>query len=244
MIYYIFIKRSLFCFSLFWALTSLQAQEKISFQSSNNQAKLIELFTSQGCSSCPPAENWINSFLKEEKLWQEFVPVAFHVDYWDYLGWKDVYAKKQFTKRQRAYRATRNLRSVYTPAFLLNGKEWRGGKFPKTSVQVGILSGILENNQLHISYSEKTKNLELHVVLLGFGVQTHILGGENANLSLAQEFLALDHQKLFNRKNSPVNQWILDLPANSKPEIKKVALAIWVSDKKTMQVVQATGFWL
>ena len=72
---------------------SLQAKEKsIHLSSQNKQFILIELFTSQGCSSCPPAEKWLNQFIKDKELWEKYIPVAFHVDYWDYLGWKDPYS--------------------------------------------------------------------------------------------------------------------------------------------------------
>ena len=53
------------------------------------QVTLLELYTSQGCSSCPPAERWLNSYVDSDELWTKTVPLAFHVDYWDYLGWKD-----------------------------------------------------------------------------------------------------------------------------------------------------------
>jgi hypothetical protein len=238
-----FTKKLSLCLLIFLGCSSLQAEEKIHFQSTNKQATLIELFTSQGCSSCPPAERWVNSFLKEEGLWRDFVPVAFHVDYWDYLGWKDIYAQKKFTNRQRTYRISGNLRSVYTPAVLLNGREWRGGSFPEAKAQVGILSGVLENNRLMISYSEQTENLELHIALLGFDIKTNVLRGENANNILPQEFLALAHQKVSKDKASD-NRWNIELMKNPRPEIKKVAVAVWVSNKTTMQTVQATGFWL
>ena len=224
-------------------LWSLTATEKITFQSSSSQSQLIELFTSQGCSSCPPTERWLNRFVTKKDLWTKFVPLAFHVDYWDYIGWKDVYAQKQFTKRQRFYRKNRNLKSVYTPALLINGKEWRGGKFPHTTKQTGILSGSLRNNQVEVFYSGLENNLELHVALLGFEVKTQVLSGENSNKLLEQEFLVLNHQKLFTT-NQANNKWNFELPKTSRPEVKKLALALWVNNKKDLLVLQATGFWL
>ena len=86
---------------------------------------LIELFTSQGCSSCPPAEVWLSKLKSEPGLWKNFVPLAFHVDYWDYLGWRDPWATKEFSDRQRNYAEAWRRDSVYTPGFVLNGREWR-----------------------------------------------------------------------------------------------------------------------
>ena len=95
-----------------------------SFISENSQVRLIELYTSEGCSSCPPADNWLSSLKDEPGLWSRFIPVAFHVDYWDYIGWKDSFAQASFTQRQRQYGQQNNLSSIYTPAVMLNGQEW------------------------------------------------------------------------------------------------------------------------
>ena len=99
--------------------------EPIVFQSSESQVSLVELFTSEGCSSCPPAEKWLSDLKAAPGLWKHFVPVAFHVDYWDYLGWRDPWASKAFSDRQRAYAQLWRGDSIYTPGFVLNGQEWR-----------------------------------------------------------------------------------------------------------------------
>src|SRR5205814_757208 len=75
------------------------------FESSDAQSSLIELFTSEGCSSCPPAEKWLSALKSSSDLWKKAVPVAFHVDYWDHLGWRDRFAKPEFTSRQQRYAA-------------------------------------------------------------------------------------------------------------------------------------------
>src|SRR5258707_11357310 len=73
------------------------------FESGRTKTHLIELFTSEGCSSCPPAEAWVSKLKDEPRLWRDFVPLAFHVDYWDRLGWRDPFAAKQWTARQYDY---------------------------------------------------------------------------------------------------------------------------------------------
>jgi hypothetical protein len=65
------------------------------FESAPNKVHLLELFTSEGCSSCPPAEEWLTKLKQNPGLWRDFVPVAFHVDYWDHLGWRDRFAAKE-----------------------------------------------------------------------------------------------------------------------------------------------------
>src|SRR5438874_1495113 len=64
--------------------------DDLTFTSKSSGTHLLELFTSEGCSSCPPAEAWLGTLKSNDRLWQDFVPIAFHVDYWDRLGWKDV----------------------------------------------------------------------------------------------------------------------------------------------------------
>ncbi len=77
---------------------------EITIQSDVTQSNLIELYTSEGCSSCPPADRWLSTLKDHPALWQQLVPIAFHVDYWDYIGWKDRFARAEFTDRQRRFR--------------------------------------------------------------------------------------------------------------------------------------------
>src|SRR5690349_11098694 len=78
---------------------------------------VVELFTSQGCSSCPPAD----AFFLELSRRSDVISLSLPVDYWDYLGWKDTLAQPAFTARQRAYASARNDKQVYTPQAIVNG---------------------------------------------------------------------------------------------------------------------------
>ncbi len=78
---------------------------------------VAELFTSQGCSSCPPADQWLTSIARKPGV----VAVSFHVDYWDYIGWRDTHASPAFTARQKAYAAAHGEGNVYTPQAIVNG---------------------------------------------------------------------------------------------------------------------------
>src|SRR3989449_10775896 len=116
----------------------------LTFQSSGEQTALIELYTSEGCSSCPPAETWLSRLKASPGLWKDFVPLAFHVDYWDYLGWRDPWANKSFSDRQRAYAKQWRSQSIYTPGFVLNGKEWRAWSGRKDGPEYGVANaGVL-----------------------------------------------------------------------------------------------------
>ena len=102
------------------------AAQEVVLKSGVEKNRLIELYTSEGCSSCPPADKWISKLKDNDELWNDIIPIAFHVDYWDRLGWPDELAEKSFSDRQRQYRHEGSISQVYTPGFVVDGKEWRG----------------------------------------------------------------------------------------------------------------------
>jgi hypothetical protein len=90
--------------------------------SAAHQTALVELYTSQGCSSCPPADRWLSQ-LEQRYARTQVVPIALHVSYWDYIGWKDPYARAEFNMRQRDLAAANGSRTVYTPGVFLQTRE-------------------------------------------------------------------------------------------------------------------------
>ncbi|MGB1236280.1 MAG: DUF1223 domain-containing protein [Planktomarina sp.] len=99
---------------LFLALATILAPLTAAAQ---DRPVVVELFTSQGCSSCPPADAILHELVKDPQI----IPLALHVDYWDYIGWKDSFASPAFTKRQRTYASAQEERMVYTPQMMVNG---------------------------------------------------------------------------------------------------------------------------
>lgn len=89
-------------------------------------AALVELYTSEGCSSCPPADRWLSTLRTSGLGPERLVPLGLHVDYWDYIGWRDPFARASFSARQREIAATGRSRVVYTPQVVLAGKDYRG----------------------------------------------------------------------------------------------------------------------
>lgn len=73
------------------------------WESGTAKTDVVELFTSEGCSSCPPADRWFSALKEDPELFSGFIPIAFHVDYWDYIGWEDQFAKPEYSERQRDY---------------------------------------------------------------------------------------------------------------------------------------------
>ena len=226
--------------------TTLTAKEII-LNSGNQQTNLIELFTSEGCSSCPPADKWLNSFKNDPQLWKKIIPVAFHVDYWDYIGWKDSFAKPQNTLRQQQYQQEGGIRTVYTPGFVNNGEEWRrwfGLKTIETSNKMpGQLSVTIRGKQINAKFSPRTnypKHLKLNVALLGFGFKNKVVAGENSGLSLEHDFVVLSHIS----QDSSNNTWKMAIPSNNTHKPSRLGIAIWVSRTNTQTPIQAVGGWL
>lgn len=220
------------------------AVETTTFQSNNHQTALIELFTSQGCSSCPPAEAWLQRLTNSPQLWKEVIPIALHVDYWDSLGWQDPFANTINTDRQYAYKKARIVSSVYTPSFVINGQEWRGWftkeSLPVSTAKVGVLTAQIKENEIRVNYAEKIEPLELHVAVLGFGLETSVTRGENKQRLLKEDFVLLAKTTA----TSSNNQWQLKLPTNTLKQAKRYGLAVWVNRINDMHPIQVTGGWL
>jgi len=207
------------------------------------QVSLLELYTSQGCSSCPPAERWLNAWVDDDRLWTAVVPVALHVDYWDYLGWADPYASAANSERQRDLVRAGLAHSVYTPGFFLNGREWRGWTLrvpPRASGKdAGSLVAVIDEHGLTATFPQHGEPLELHVVLLGCGIESPVTRGENRNRTLRQEFVALTHDV----QTSSDGRWRVALPATDAA-VRRLGIALWVSPAGDVRPLQATGGWL
>lgn len=214
------------------------------------RVNLMELYTSEGCDDCPPAEAWLSGFTDDRRLWTQLVPVAFHVDYWDEQGWKDPFDSRLYTERQQAISARAGTRTIYTPEFVLNGSEWRNF-FNHTPLMLpeplkpGILSLTADGLHLLVHFAPSTVSqdrLEAHVVLLAFGVEVHVGAGENSGATLNHDFLVLSysHGPLTQGKNGYDTEMTLGA---STVKARRYALAGWVSRVGDPEPLQATGGW-
>jgi hypothetical protein len=240
--------RLLIVISITAAYTALAiAGEEPLFQSSGKQTNLIELYTAEGCSSCPPAEEWLSKLGTQPGLWKNFVPLAFHVDYWDGRGWKDRFASAAFTQRQRAYTAAWNSGSAYTPAFAVNGRESRSPGVPAaTNVSAGTLRIMRAgSNRFVFTYSPASKTesqWDLHVALLGSGIVSKVAGGENAGRQLRHDFVVLKYDRL--RMTNSAGLVRAETALFRAEGASRNALAAWVTIRDQMVPLQATGGWL
>jgi methionine-R-sulfoxide reductase len=231
------------------ALGTTQAGAQ-TFHSGPARVGLLELYTSEGCSSCPPAESWLSGLAGQDALWKDVVPVAFHVDYWDYLGWRDVFARPAFSERQRDYAERWNADQIYTPGFVLNGREWRGWRehasLPAAADNAGTLELELAPSGAAVRFmpAGAFTGGVAHVVLLGNGVVQKVTKGENKGRTLTHDFVVLDYQRAALAPHNGV--WmgsgvVLHRPDDLKPA--RYAIAAWVTGDSNIPL-QAAGGWL
>jgi hypothetical protein len=216
---------------------------EISLESKPARTHLIELFTSEGCSSCPPAESWLGKLQSDARLWIDFVPIAFHVTYWDNAAWRDPLASKEWTSRQYAYSALWKSSSVYTPAFVLDGREWLNREIPPGAGEPsGILRVVITNGEKTVvTFSPPAKDArayEIHLAQLGFGLQSSVKGGENSGRKLVHDFVVLSMAT----KRLDGAQATVQLEKTAAGSRR--GLAAWVTEVGSIEPIQATGGWI
>jgi hypothetical protein len=160
---------------------------------------VVELFTSEGCSSCPPADRLVARIQQEEKDQPVYI-LVFHVDYWDRLGWKDAFSDARYTQRQNRYASWLNLQSIYTPQIVVNGrKEFVGSQ--ESTLRSAIGNGLgqspaaqltlsdIRSEQGKVSWHYNVQNAaagnSLIVALVQRSATTDVKAGENGGKTLA-----------------------------------------------------------
>lgn len=236
--------------------TAARAGETVVLQSrAGERAALLELYTSEGCSSCPRADAWLSQLAASPRLWTGFVPVAFHVDYWNNLGWKDRFSSAAFTARQRDYGTRFGGESIYTPEFVLDGREWQrwgnsGGEVPAADrANPGALTATVgsDSRTVIVVYTPAARlgaAREVSVSLLGFGLQSSVRAGENRGRNLLHDFVALGlEKKTLSAASSGRQEATFRLPEAPK-DAGRLAVAVWVAEAGGAGAEQVVGGWL
>jgi hypothetical protein len=166
---------------------------------------VLELFTSQGCSSCPPADALLTELARQEGV----IALALHVDYWDYLGWKDDFADPANTARQKAYAKAARSRSIYTPEMVVQGNERVKGhdaeriareiaRYGKKPPQAELaLSREGDTLSIHLAPTgAATGPADIHLVSFTPSQEVAIDGGENAGLDLTYTNIVTDWETI------------------------------------------------
>lgn len=161
---------------------------------------VVELFTSQGCSSCPPADALIHDIANDPALRGRVIPLAFHVDYWDALGWRDPFSSAEWTQRQARYARTMHLSSAYTPQAVVNGtREFVGSNRSALNAALEKASNEKPRNEITLTARREGNSLianihanvaasdDLMLAIVEDGVSTKIEHGENAGRTITND---------------------------------------------------------
>jgi hypothetical protein len=210
---------------------------------------IVELFTSQGCSSCPPADAYLQTLLGKPGI----IPLSYHVDYWDYLGWRDTLGNADYSQRQYDYASSRGDKNVYTPQTVINGREHFVGS-QKSMVSGGIASAqantaadwidvsMTENKtdvMIEIGAGSASAEATLWLMAYAPAVSVEIKKGENAGNTITYNNVV--------RKMVPAGMWhgekaSLVLPRSSViPEDCKGWVALLQTGKVGPVIGAATG---
>lgn len=175
------------------------------------RALLVELFTSEGCSSCPPADRWLSGLAPAARR-GEVVPLAFHVDYWDDLGWRDRYAQAAFSRRQREAARRQGERTVFTPQVLADGRtlyDWhdpdalaerraRLSRANTVDLRLELQAGATPSVRLSARRRADASAAQVYLARWESGLESAVGAGENRGAVLRHDFV--------------VREWIGPLP--------------------------------
>lgn len=173
-------------------------------KSGPRMAALVELYTSEGCNSCPPADRWLSSAIPAEANGRSGIALAFHVDYWDRLGWKDRFAAPAWTERQYAMARANRSRLVYTPQVLVQGHDFRDWQGKGSAAALAAVSAkparariaieaqpqhgtIAVKASANVPASGDRKNAALFIALADSRLVSDVKAGENAGVRLTHD---------------------------------------------------------
>lgn len=221
-------------------------------KSGNKTTPLLELYTSEGCSSCPPADKWISK-IKHDK--GEVVPLAFHVDYWDYIGWKDKFSKAEYSNRQRKTAAFGGAGFVYTPQFVFNGRDFKGwdnsrlnnaiNKTQKFASRANLTLDAVNNEDGSIALkataeavnANDAKKADVFVALYENGLVTNVKAGENVGRELKHDYVV---RKLFGAyQMNNLNEFNKNFNLGQSWKNKDAGAVIFVQDSTNGQIIQS-----
>jgi hypothetical protein len=223
------------------SVCSCQQHEALATTNASQKSTVIELFTSEGCSSCPSADKLLAEMSDKNP---NILQLSFHVDYWNRLGWVDSFSNAQFTKRQYNYAARMQLSSVYTPQVVVNGQAETVGsnsakvyrllaaKYPSSSI-INQVKATVNNKSVSVNIDAKQlpKNYELLALLIQPHAATKVKAGENGGSFLQHKNVVRD---------------MVSVPLNSNGAILTAPflsndwkVAIIVQDKNNLQIADA-----
>jgi hypothetical protein len=216
-------------------------------------AALVELYTSEGCSSCPPADRWLSALRSSGLGPDRLVPLGLHVDYWDYIGWKDPFASALFSARQRELAAAARARVVYTPQVVLAGKDYRGwssrDRFMREIAAVNAApsrarielalqpggAGSKLRAAASVPAPADRKHAVLYAALYENGLSNRVTAGENRGATLVHDYVVREWWgpiSLDGAGKASLERALARAPAQG-------GIAAFVQNRRTGEVLQA-----
>lgn len=248
------------CLFVFPALIASAETPACEAKSQPHRVALLELYTSEGCSSCPPADDWLSGLANNGIDAGKLVPLSLHVDYWNYIGWRDPYSSAQYTARQREAGQRNRLRSIYTPQMVLNGQDYRGWRRQDIVSSLKDLNAMPAAANLSMSWSEQqsasdnslsiTMHAELNpphtasqpvvnLVVFENNLVSHVNAGENDGRTLKHDYVV---RRLFSYPFATGRAGFtrqLSLPMNKDWNRDRLGLALFVQDNQSGEILQA-----
>lgn len=236
-------------FACLLALASMSAIAADCTVRSDSQARaLVELYTSEGCSSCPPADRWLSDLAARGD--KRLVPIAFHVSYWDSLGWKDRFADTRYTERQRNVAEAQGASMVYTPQVMIGGQDFRRwpskGAVEKAIEEIAtspapasIVVTTKPSGEHGVEGSASLKsggrNVGLYVALTQDGLSSKVTRGENRGETLHHNAVVRDFAEIRSADGTfrfkPQADW----------DLGHMSLVAFAQDTATGRVLQAVS---
>lgn len=232
------------------------AAGQCSAKSGNETAAVLELYTSEGCNSCPPADKWVSSLAPGGFKPNQIVPLAFHVDYWDYIGWADRFADKEFSARHRVLARANGSSTVYTPQIFVSGKDIRlafsnvklNGTLKdinatKPRADIGLELDASKPNTLNFSgsasLSAPSDDAAAYVAVYENKLLSNVKAGENRGVKLEHDYVVreLIGPLKFDRQGKLEIKQSVAIPSDWK--VKDLGVAAFVQNRETGETLQA-----
>ncbi len=228
-----------------------------SAESGSKTTALVELYTSEGCDSCPPADRWLSSLGGNGYAPDRVVPLALHVDYWDYIGWKDPYAQQQFAGRQRKLTQLQRQSFVYTPQVMLQGQDFRGWRGPafeaalarinaqparaRLRLEIGdVRAGTLQvEARAEVPDPARYPDAALYLAAYENKLSSQVTAGENRGHTLMHDYVVLEWLGPFEIGASGKHAEKRSIPLLPKAVPEHSGVAAFIQDRRTLEVLQA-----
>lgn len=211
-------------------------------QSGATVARVVELYTSEGCSSCPPADRWLSSLVKTHP---GVIAAAFHVDYWNGLGWPDRFSSPAYTERQKQGVGMNGSRYAYTPQIVVNGRDWRGASLPAMAaepVRVRLSWVRTARGELRLSAEAlpgAPGRIELWWARLEDGHQSRVRAGENRGETLNHDRVVREYVRLPVWDTRAPSTWVVPVGVGEPGHASRwIAVATDARDATVLQAVE------